>query len=118
MTPQDTNIDDYYSNIPQIKEEDANGEKKSPFKLKLKVKKVEDNSASLETEEKIVEKVEKSEETPKIKIKNQPTIITFEERKELPKIEKQEFKSTFKSPDRPQRTEYRSEPRRDFNSNK
>ncbi|MDD2565953.1 MAG: translation initiation factor IF-2 [Candidatus Gracilibacteria bacterium] len=121
MTPKDTNIDDYYSNIPQAKNEDTD-EKKSPFKLKLKIKKVEEDSAVLDVSEKKEEIDNQIQEETKIKIKKQPTIITFEERKELPKIEKQEFKSNFRSPDRTEpRREFnpanRTEPRREFRPN-
>lgn len=94
MAPQDTNIDDYYSHIPSQDNGDE-WEKKSVFKLKIKAKKPDqDEIEPVVSEPKIMLP---QEEKPKIVIKKQPAVITFEERKVIKKedpvpLPKRDFK--------------------------
>lgn len=101
MTNPDTNIDDYYSNIQSLNE-DNNNEKKTSLKLKIKVKKVEEESAPIvDINKKEEHKKTNESQSPAFKIKKQPTIITFEERKEIKKPEtnfRPEFKKDFQKP--------------------
>lgn len=86
MASQDTNYDDYYSQIPSTPTDDT--EKKASFKLKIKAKKNDSDEQKTQEEAEISEEVK--EEKPKIVIKKQPAIISFEERKIIPKEVKEE----------------------------
>ncbi len=86
MAPQDTNIDDYYSHIPAQNNDDW-AEKKAAFKLKIKAKKPDSeeiSSAPITVEN---EPEAPKEEKPKIVIKKQPAVISFEARKEIKREE-------------------------------
>ncbi len=88
MQEKNTNIDDYYSQIPSQQQEDT-WEKKVAIKLKIKAKIQEADEKPVILDEPAEEEkvVVKEEEKKEIKFKKQPSIITFEERKIIPKEE-------------------------------
>lgn len=104
MTNTDTNVDDYYSNIQSVNNDDW-WEKKASLKLKIKAKKVEEEPASFNEKTSFNEDLENEAEKV-FKIKKQPTIITFEKR-ETPK---KDFSNSSR-----QVTENKTFEKKDFN---
>lgn len=94
MAIDNTNIDDYYSQIP-LSNDGNKEEKKSTLKLKIKPKKAEDEVEKKEDslEKKELDLNEPKEDKSKLKIKKQVNIITFEEKKE---IKREEVKKEIK----------------------
>ncbi|HBA44975.1 TPA: hypothetical protein DCZ31_03255 [Patescibacteria group bacterium] len=93
MTGKDQNVDDYYSQI-QVKSGDNTDSKKPVLKLKIKAKKVEEETTPKEEiaiiEEKKIEK--------QFKVKTPTNVISFEPRKEVKPEEKKVFHSNFQKP--------------------
>ncbi|MDD2487018.1 MAG: translation initiation factor IF-2 [Candidatus Gracilibacteria bacterium] len=79
MTQTNTNIDDYYSQIPANTDDDKKESGKPAVKLKIKAKKVEVAEEQIETPVKEEESfVEPKENLSRLKIKKPGSTITFE----------------------------------------
>lgn len=88
MGKDSSNVDDYYSHIPNLQSDGSGDWAKAAVKLKIKAKRSDLPEVTIKEE--IDKDINKSEEIvvsekPKLKIKSQPQVITFEARKEIKK---------------------------------